>query len=208
MSGVPAVTVLIPFEQRELVHPTVGQHVRVRQVQALAELVAKGGERLRDNRWLVGHDQHQVAHPRADARGEGGDLVFIEELRDRRAEAVLVDLDRGESLRASAPGKVSHLVDLSTRVAGAAWHDDRLDLPARFEHAGERLEPGGRKRGGDILEFQAEPQVWPVVAEAVHRLLVGQQRERGLKDPFVAEFGGQLDVELLRQGHNVLRIDE
>ena len=95
---VPALLLLVPLEQRELVDPAIGEHVRVGQAEPLAELVAERRERLGDDRRLVGDDKHQIARLRPDAGRHRGNLGFGQELGDRRADAVGRQRERSQVL--------------------------------------------------------------------------------------------------------------
>ena len=201
-------TLFFPFEQRKLVDPAVCKHVGIGEFEALAEFVAKRRERLRHNGRLVGHDQHQVTIRGADSSRQCLDFGPAEELRDRRPNPLVVELDCRQALGSGLLGQLRDPIDFAASVTAAAGDNDRLDLTARCQHAREGLELRRGERCRDVLEFESEPQVRSIVAEPVHRFLVCEPRKRHLRDRLVAPRCGQFDIELLDQRHNVYFLDE
>ena len=105
----------------------------------------------------------------------GGQPVALgvgEVLGDRTAErAVLGDQHVGQPPVAALLGEILPAVQRPSRLRCAAGHDDGADV-GRLEHPERRV----FEEVGALDEFEAEPQIGFVGAEAAHRVGVGHPR--------------------------------
>ena len=217
--GLPASFVVVVLQQREVDHPAVGQHGRVDETGALADLQAQVGETLVDGRKLVGHNQDQVAHRGAAASDDRSDLGRRQELGHLAAQALgRVDTvgarlarhaDPDQPLGAVVLDEVGQLVDLAAREGIAAGEDHTLDRTAARHRALEDGEVALRHHVADVEKLQAEAQVGPVDAVLLHSLGIADDREGQRLDLLVRQHHpAQLDEHLLDDGADVGRIDK
>ncbi len=149
-----------------------------------------------------GGEEHRVAGFGADRCGQPVPLVLGDVLGDRTAEgAVGGDGDVGQTagaalLRPFLPG-----VEAAARGAGAALLHDGTD-----EGRLEDPERGVGEVLGEFGQFGEQPQVGLVRAVPVHRVGVGDPRDRGAD--LVSDQPPQRDDDLLADGDDVVLVDE
>src|SRR5437588_2900688 len=115
MSGIPALLLAVPEEGRKVDHPKDVVPGRIDQVKATGDVQAQRAKRLASRRELVGHDQEQVARLAIEPGRDGLDLLWAQELGDRRSPTAL-GLQEGpyEPLGAVLLGQVGEHVQLGT----------------------------------------------------------------------------------------------
>ena len=61
MGGIPFLVFLVPFEHGEIQHPGEGHHIRVSQLERVAEPQPQRAQNFMDHFGAVGHEQEQIA---------------------------------------------------------------------------------------------------------------------------------------------------
>ena len=129
--------VIVLFEHREVDDPQ-RRPVAGQQLEVMAELDAQRAQRLGDDLGLVGTKEDDIAIDRADAIEDDVEVVFRDELDDRRLQPLdalgaLVDLDIGQALGAVDADELGVVVDLAARHACGTRHEGRpRDLSDRW----------------------------------------------------------------------------
>ena len=191
--------------------PAVREHGRVGKAEAATELRAKAAEHVRGGFRLVGDDQDQVAGVGATRLDEPALDVVRQELRDRPVElAVVLDREVDEALRPEPLRELGQLVGLAAGRAAQARRHDRLDPAAAGQRLVEDPEAAAAdQHRGQVDQLHPEPEVRLVAAEALHRLVVGEARERDLLDrAFRRRRPRDLDDHLLDEAHHRVLVDE
>ena len=179
VDGVPLVIFGREGEEGELRNPKKIERGGVGdEVADLGHAEADSAQRFTGSVPLVGSEENEVAFLDCHGLGEGGFLGVAEEFDDGGLPFAAFDLDEGEALRAELLSDVGEVVDLAAGDVGEAFDVDRFHDPAVVEGAAENLELAGRKDGAEVLNLDSEAGVGFVTAEAIHRILVGEARER------------------------------
>jgi len=208
MHGGPTLLIRAPLQQRELDHPAQRMHVALHQPQLPAQLQPQLAQALRhDTRAGICHDEHQVAGSGVRGLRDGSQFALGQGLR-RRARPFHPVRNGHEPFGAPALRDLGQVIKLLTAVGRGPRRDDRLDLPARGNRAGEDAEPALAQQIAQVHELHAEAQVRLVGAVFRHRFRVGQHGERLAKNGLAAPLLDKLDVERLDNAHDVLALDE
>ena len=123
----------------------------------------------------AGGEEDRVAGLGADRVGQAGQVRLGEVLGHRAARlaGLRVEHDVGQAAGAARLGPVLPAVELLAGLRRAAGHDDRADVFG-LEHA----ELGALEVGGQLVQLDGVAQVGLVGAVAVHRVVVGDARQR------------------------------
>ena len=145
------------------------------QLRRLEPGAAKDGARARPR---GGGEEDDVAVGDVQTLRQLGFLGLREKLHDGRLPFATLDLDEGEALRAERFRDLLERADLTLRDVGQALGIDRLYAATGGDRGGEDLEAGGLEEFGEVSELEPEARVGLVHAVAVHRVVVGETRER------------------------------
>src|SRR6266540_1341555 len=166
----PALTVLVPLEDREIGDPEKLVARLVEQAELAAEMVAHRREDSRDGAGLVGAEEDGGP---GRLRSDRLQLILGEELRDRRPDlALLVEDEVREPLPTPLLGQLLERGELRAREL--LRHGQVLHARGLREHL-ELRPPRCLRR---VVQLQPEAQVGLVGAVARHRLVPGQPAER------------------------------
>src|SRR3989344_1552364 len=174
--------VIVLFEHREVDHPQ-RRPVAGQQLEVMAELDAQRAQRLGDDLGLVGTKEDDIAIDRADAIEDDIEVVFRDELDDRRLQTLdalgaLVDLDIGQALGAVDADELGVVVDLAARHACGTRHTKGGHATFRIVgRAGEHLELDRIELIGNVHQLERDAQVRLVRAIATHGLFERHVRE-------------------------------
>src|SRR5215218_8437008 len=168
---VPAPLLHVPAEHREIGYPD-----EVVAVLGHADVETQLAENPRRDGRLVGDGEDRVADLRARGRYETADLVLGEELRDRRAPAVLLDDAPDEPLGAKRLRLLGEPVEALAREL--ARRAEATDRAAGGERPAEDLELRRREHLAEVGDLDRDAPVGPVGAVAQHRLVVAQPLDR------------------------------
>ncbi|SIJ70564.1 Uncharacterised protein [Mycobacteroides abscessus subsp. abscessus] len=190
------------FEERSVDDPDEGPVAVLDQAHALGDLPACGTEECAGAVRVSGGEEDRVARVRAGRLDETGLLRLGDVLGHRAGEgAVLGDEDVGEPLGSALLRPVLPRIELAPRQRSAAGVDDRADVVGL-----EDAERGFGEELREVGEFEAEAQVGLVRTKALHRLVIGDVRDRRLD--VVADELPQGDEDLLGEGDDVGLLDE
>ncbi|MDT4782522.1 hypothetical protein FQZ97_147810 [compost metagenome] len=174
--------VVVLFEHREVHHP----HRRPllgEQLEVVADLDAQRAQGVADDLGLVGAEEHDVAVDRAHAIEDYIEVLFGDELDDRRLQAfdalgALVDLDVGQALGAVDADELGVVVDLAARHARRTRNAQGGDAALRIVgRTGEHLEFHFLQLVGHVHQLQRNAQVRLVRTVAAHGFFEGHVRE-------------------------------
>ncbi|RMR55269.1 hypothetical protein ALP83_05645 [Pseudomonas syringae pv. actinidiae] len=203
--------VVVFFEHREVDDPHRCPLARV-QLEVVTDLDAQRAKSFADDLELVRAEENDIAIDRTHAIKDDVQVVFRDELDDRRLQAfrplrALVDLDVGQALGTIDADEFGVVVDLAARHAGSARHTQCGNTPfGVVGRTAEHLELDAGELIGNIHQFQRVTQVWLVGAVAAHGFFEGHVRE--ITELQVQDFLEQLTNHLLGQTDDVLFIEE
>ena len=206
----------VPLVHREAVDPDVRQDVRIGQAEPIAELDSQAPEHVRRDVGGVGDDQDEVALVRGRPLDDRARRVVGQELRDRALDlAPRPERQVGQALGPEPARSVGQLVDLATCHAGHPGRHDRLHPTARRECRIEDTETRRRRpvRGDEdrpeVDQLHPEPDIGLVRPVPLERVLIGQHRERDLKERALRDGDARdLDRHRFDEGHDGRLVDE
>ena len=154
------------------------------QLEALGEVDAAAGPAPR---WRPGAGRRRAAAGRPPrrrgARLSSRQLGLGEELGGRRAPALALAEGPDQALGAELLGARDQAVELGARQLAPAGVEPADRAAADSITAAEDLELGLGQGLGEVDQLEAEAQVGPVGAEAVHRLVVGEPLASAARPP-------------------------
>ncbi len=174
--------VIVLFEHREVDHPQ-RRPVAGQQLEVVADLDAQRTQGLGNDLRLVCTEEHDVAIDRTDAIENHIEVVFRDELDDRRLQAfnalgAFIDLDIGQALGPIDANELGVIVDLAARHARRTRDAQRGNAAFRvIGRTGEHLELDSVELIGNIHQFQRDAQVGLIRAVPAHGLFERHVRE-------------------------------
>ena len=188
--------------------PSKSERRRVAQAERFRNVRAQASRDVARGRALARHEQHRVARsPLRRARPTSATVASSSNFAIDDFHSSTVG-DPDQAARAEALRRLRQRVEIAARERRAAGIAHR-DHPARLV-AGvgfEKIDLRAGERGVDVAQFEPEPQVRLVAAEAAHRFGVREPRQRAR----------QLDAErlpphvcdaVLHRRHDVVFLDE
>ncbi|KPY82236.1 Uncharacterized protein ALO44_05673 [Pseudomonas syringae pv. tagetis] len=203
--------VVVFFEHREINDPHRSPFAGM-QLEVVADLDPQRAKRFADDLELVRPKENDIAIDRTHTIEDDIQVVFRDELDDRRLQAfrplrTLIDLDVGQAFGTVDTDELGVVVDLAARHAGSARYTQCGNAPLGIVgRAAEHFEFHASELIGNVHQFQRIAQVWLVGAVATHGLFEGHVRE--VTELQVQNFLEQLANHLLGQTDDVLFIEE
>src|SRR5208283_2917817 len=154
---------------------------------------------------------HQQRVTAAQTGGLGGAplLAVAEMARDRPLPAIVADFGPRETHLLARSERLGNFVELAPRELKINRQPDRVYRFAARQRFSKHPERGAGETGAQVLQFESEPEVGFVAAEALHRFAVRHARkgprdfdvESALKDRSDHALGEIHDVVGARAGH-------
>jgi hypothetical protein len=189
--------VLVPLEEREVRDPAQREHALVREPEPVSKMQPQPVQTLEDHRILVGDKECVVALLRPERVLQGFSLLGGEELGDRTRKTSVRDLEVGEAACPAGRRDGGQVVYLPARQVAQGPDGNAAHRSTGLDGAPEDLELALARDLRDVSDLQPEANVRLVRTEPVHRLAVGQARERILEDLLLGKAFHYLQVQAL-----------
>ena len=146
----------IPVEHREIDDPGKSQQVGGSQLKAATELAAHPIEAGRDDRWLLSHQDQQIAWLSTQALDDLGELLGTQIPGEGCAElSALGDSDEDRAPCAASPYDLLQLIELPARIGSAARRTQAFNLSVAAQRANEDVEAGVGRQIAELDQLQA-----------------------------------------------------